>query len=130
MNLKKINLRNLRSREGGYVLMTMGVTAFGLFGVMGMAVDIGRLYIIKNETQAYCDAAALAAALQLDGTSQGITDATNAALAVGNKYNFDSTALTTQCVTSGSNQVTTNCVTVDFATTQGGTYSTNPGSPS
>jgi len=119
-----------KRRQGGYILVTMAAGAFSLFGAMGVAIDVGRLFIIRNETQAYCDAAALAAALELNGTSQGITAATSAALNVGNKYNIDSSALTTQCVTSGNNTITTNCVTVDFAQTQNGTYSSNPSNAS
>jgi hypothetical protein len=42
----------------GFVLVTMALTAVALFGVLGLAVDIGRIFIAKNETQAYCDAAA------------------------------------------------------------------------
>jgi hypothetical protein len=35
----------------------------------GLALDLGRVYIAKNETQTFCDAAALAAAMALDGAS-------------------------------------------------------------
>ena len=35
----------------------------------GLALDLGRVYIAKNETQTFCDAAALAAAMALDGVS-------------------------------------------------------------
>ncbi len=112
----------------GYVLITMAIAAFAIFGAMGLAIDVGRLFILKNETQAYCDAAALAAALNLDGTQAGIARATSAALSMGNKYNIGSASLSAQC--DASSQVTTNCVTVDFAKSQNGVYSSNPGSAS
>jgi hypothetical protein len=35
----------------------------------GLALDLGRVYIAKNETQTFCDAAALLAAMALDGAS-------------------------------------------------------------
>ena len=57
------------------MLITMALTAVALVAVLGMAVDIGRMFIAKNETQAYCDAGALAAALALDGTTVGIANA-------------------------------------------------------
>src|ERR1700692_2221457 len=64
-------------RERGFVLITMAIAAVALIGILGMAVDVGRMFIAKNETQAYCDSAALAATLKLNGGSSGITAATN-----------------------------------------------------
>src|SRR5260370_15904094 len=68
-----------QSRERGFALIA---TAFGLIailGIAGLSVDLGRMYIAKNELMAYSDAASIAAALQLDGTAAGITRAQNAA---------------------------------------------------
>src|SRR5260370_6081923 len=79
-----------RSREGGFVLGAMAVAAVALFGVLGMAVDIGRMFITKNETQAFGDAVALAAVLALDGTSAGIDKAKNAVTNSNNKWNLGS----------------------------------------
>jgi uncharacterized membrane protein len=45
----------------------------------GLGVDIGRMYVIKSELQAFADAAALNAAMQLDGTEQGLDRARTAA---------------------------------------------------
>ena len=59
-------------RRRGFVLVTMALTTAGVFGIVGLAVDIGRMFIAKNETQVYCDAAALAGAMALDGTAAGI----------------------------------------------------------
>jgi len=44
-------------------------------GIAGLVVDVGRLYIAKNELQSFADAAATGAALQLDGTHEGIVRA-------------------------------------------------------
>ena len=46
--------------------------------VAGLGIDIGRMYLIKSELQAFADAAALTAALRLDGTDQGIQGARDA----------------------------------------------------
>lgn len=46
--------------------------------VAGLGIDIGRMYLIKSELQAFCDAAALSAALRLDGSDQGIKSAQQA----------------------------------------------------
>ena len=37
-----------------------------------LSIDIGRMIMIKSELQAFTDAAAMNAALQLDGSSQGV----------------------------------------------------------
>ena len=88
-----MRLRNAKreKNERGFVLVLMSVAAIALLGAAGVAIDMGRMFIVKNETQTYCDAEALAAALQLDGTSQGITNATNAVTSSTNPYNFSST---------------------------------------
>src|SRR5260370_40196090 len=82
-----------RRRERGFVLITMGVAAVALFGALGMAVDLCRMFITKNETQSFCDAGALAAVMKLDGTTTGITNAKNAVTNLGNKWNMDSTTV-------------------------------------
>lgn len=87
-----------RKSQRGMVLMTMAVTAIAMIGAMGLAVDLGHIFIVKNETQAYVDAAALAAALQLDGTAAGITRASNAATNMSAAWNFSSTVLTSPTV--------------------------------
>ena len=48
--------------------------------MMGLCTDLSRMYIAKNELQAFSDAAALAATRHLDGTDTGLTYARNAAL--------------------------------------------------
>jgi Flp pilus assembly protein TadG len=66
----------------------MAAASVVLFGCLGLAVDVGRMYIAKNEAQGYADAAALAAALKLDGTATGVTAAKNAATGLADKWNF------------------------------------------
>ena len=84
--------------QRGIVLMTMAVCAIALIGAMGLAIDLGHIFIVKNETQAYVDAAAIAAALQMDGTTAGITRANTAATGLSAHWNFDSTTLSTPTV--------------------------------
>lgn len=68
-----------------------------LFGFMGFALDLGRLYLIRGELNQAANSMALSAARQLIGTSAATNFATNAArLTVdnaslnANKYNFGS----------------------------------------
>jgi len=68
-----------------------------LFGLMGFALDLGRLYLIRGELNQAANAMALAAAAQLAGTDASLGNATNAASqsldntnGLANKYNFGS----------------------------------------
>jgi uncharacterized membrane protein len=56
-----------------------------LLGLAGLAIDIGRMYVIRAELQSFTDAAALSAALELDGTDAALTRARTSAagLAIG-----------------------------------------------
>lgn len=96
----KRRLAVIRNRgERGFVLVTVTVSAIALIVALGLAVDVGTMFITKNETQAFCDAAALAAALQLDGTTTGITAAQTAATSLGNSWKFDTTAISSPTIT-------------------------------
>ena len=68
-----------RCRESGFVLIVTCIVVAILLGLAGLSVDIARMYVIQTELQAYADAAALSAALQLDGTDRGIEHARKAA---------------------------------------------------
>jgi uncharacterized membrane protein len=94
LGAKIIRRRPARERSRGF---TMAVTAAGLFmlvGMLGLAVDLGRIFIVKSEGQAYADIAAMAAARKLDGKSSGITAARTEVTSSTNKYLFGTTSFT------------------------------------
>src|SRR5580704_14603910 len=62
-------------RQRGFVLIAMSVTMLLLLAVMGLAFDLGRIYIARNEAQVFADAAAMTAASKLDGTAAGLARA-------------------------------------------------------
>lgn len=64
-----------RRAPSGYVLATMAVCLPVLIAGIGLVVDAGRLMAVKAELQAFVDAAALAAAAELDGTAAGLARA-------------------------------------------------------
>jgi Flp pilus assembly protein TadG len=74
--------------QQGVVLITTAVMTIVLFALLGVAVDMGRMFIIKHEAQVFTDSGALAAALKLDGTSAGATAAVAAVDASTNKWNM------------------------------------------
>ena len=103
------------NREGGFVLFSSAIMLIVLLGMCGVAVDIGRMYITKNEAQSYVDSAALDAAAKLDGTANGVQAATAAVSASVNKWQFNTTTF------SGS--------TVEFSQDGASGWTTNPGDP-
>ena len=67
--LGMLNWRGLmihRWNRKGFTLIAAGACAFTLFGMLGLALDLGRVYIARNEAQSFTDTAALAAALTLN----------------------------------------------------------------
>ena len=81
-----------REKQAGFTLLVTAASAFVLVGMLGLAVDFGRIYIVKNEAQAFSDFAALAAARRLNGTSAGITAANAEVANSTNKWNFNTQA--------------------------------------
>jgi hypothetical protein len=85
--------------ERGFSLLVTAVAGSVLIGMLGLAVDVGHMFIIKSELQTFVDASALAACRDLDGSGAGITQAHNIATAgpLGstkpNGYDFDSKAI-------------------------------------
>lgn len=113
--MRAVNSQSKR-REAGFTLVAAGVCLFALIGMLGLAVDLGRLYIAKSEAQAFADAAALAAVKQLNGKTTGLRAAENAVIAMRqvNKWNMGTTAFT------AANS------TLEFSTSATGPWSTNP----
>ena len=100
----------------GFTLLTTGACSIAMLGMLGLAVDLGRVYVVKNEMQAYADSASLAAALELDGTVAGISRAQSAVANNTNRWNLGST------IFSGTQ--------TRFATDANGPWESSPGSPS
>ena len=82
-------------RQRGFALIATGVCLVASLGATGLAVDLGRMYITKNELQAFADAAVLAAALELDGTNQGLTDARQQVTDSANRVHMGTSVPTT-----------------------------------
>jgi Flp pilus assembly protein TadG len=101
-----------RHRQRGYLLISIAISSVALIGVLGLTVDLGHMYIGKSEAQTFADSAAIAATLELDGTTAGITRATAAVTSNINKWNFGSKAFTNP--------------TVEFATSANGPWLTTP----
>ena len=101
--------------ERGYVLIALSLSLVFLLGMAGLAVDIGRMYTTKSEAQSFVDSAALAAALKLDGTTNGITNAQNAVTNDPKKWEFQNDSFTN--------------VTTQFGTSANGPWTATPPNP-
>ena len=92
------------NRQKGFILIAMSVSMFLLLAVIGMAFDLGRVYIARNEAQIFTDAASMAAAKQLDGTAAGVDRARAAVAAMPNRWNLGTenfTGVVTEFSTDG-----------------------------
>src|SRR5437660_10740286 len=76
------------SRQRGFVLIAMSVSMLLLLAVIGLAFDIGRIYIARNEAQVFTDAAAMTAATKLDGTDAGLARAREAVAKLPGRWNL------------------------------------------
>lgn len=81
----------LHRQRGAVAVMTGLLLLFVLVPLGGLVLDLGHLYIAKAELQNGADAAALAAAKDLDNTTAGVNAAIVKGQAIGrtHHYNFD-----------------------------------------
>lgn len=89
-----MQIRRLRRRQHGAIIITVALVLMFLLGFMGIALDFGRLFIVKTELQTALDSCALSAAQELDGASDALTRATSAGKTAAdlNKINFQGEA--------------------------------------
>jgi len=66
----------------------MSVAMLLLLAVIGMAFDMGRIYIARNEAQVFTDSASMTAASKLDGTAAGLAKAREAVAKLPMKWNL------------------------------------------
>lgn len=65
--------------QRGFVLIVTAIALAILLGLAVFGIDLGRMYVIKSELQAFTDSAALTAAMEMDGTADGLARARDAA---------------------------------------------------
>jgi Flp pilus assembly protein TadG len=107
----------IRSKQGskrGFIVLVTAVALVVLIGMLGLAVDLGRVYIVKNEAQAFTDLASIAAARHLNGKQAGIDNAKTEVANSTNGWNF------------GTQSFPAAIRTVEFATAATGPWFTAP----
>lgn len=107
MNARSRIIRRRGERGVTLVIVTLGIVS--IVFAAGLCIDFSRLYMAQIELQDAADAAALAAAAQLNSTSGGIKVAVSEATKALNKYDVN----TSISIPSSS---------ITFATNLNGTY--------
>ncbi|MBZ5619737.1 MAG: hypothetical protein LAQ69_13585 [Acidobacteriia bacterium] len=103
------------------MLVTTTVCMIGLLTLVGLATDLGRVQVARNELQVFADEAAMAASFELDGTMVGLSNARAVAAAgPGSGVTTNHWYFGTQTVAGA---------TVTFATSPNGPFDPNPASP-
>ena len=83
-----------RSNERGSIIMMTAVFMLVLFLLLGLCIDVSRIYMIRAELQNAADAAALTAARELNSSSTGIDDAVSRATNIINSQGFEKFGVT------------------------------------
>lgn len=81
-------MRCRKRGEEGIVLIAFAIAAAIVIGALGMTIDLGRMHVVKTESQSFVDGVALQAALELDGTRAGLDRAAGAAMQSTQKYDL------------------------------------------
>jgi hypothetical protein len=68
------------------VAIITGLALAVLIGIVGLALDLGRMYVVKTELQNAADACALTAARELNGLPDALTRAENAGVTVAQRH--------------------------------------------
>jgi len=112
------SVRNSPNRKDlGFMMIVTAASLFVFVGMLGLAADLGRVFIVKSEAQAFADLGSLAAARHLNGKQTGITAAqTEVTNSTYNKWNF------------GTQSFPASVTTVEFSTAAAGPWSAAPGS--
>lgn len=96
--------KRLLRRESGSVAVMVAVSLVVIFGMMGLAIDVGQLRLAKQQLQMAADAAALAGALELNacgGTADCAAMETAAQDAL-TENGFTGSTAQASCVPSGT----------------------------
>lgn len=87
-----------RASERGSVMIMTAILMAGIILAVGLCIDVARIYMVRTELQNAADAAALAAARELDSGAGGIQDAVTRATTIVNNYGFNDAAVNISAV--------------------------------
>lgn len=111
------HLDRWQGQRGSTMVMT-AILMSGIVLAMGLCIDVARVYMVRTELQNAADAAALAAARELNSQDGGIQDAVIRATTIVNSYGFNRAAVNVEAA-SVEFGVNLDGAYVDSATAQG-----------
>ncbi len=83
-----------KHNERGSIMVMTAIFMVGLVLAVGLCIDVARIFLLRAELQNAADAAALAAARELNSGVTGIKDAVTRATSIVNTRNFNDAAVT------------------------------------
>ena len=105
------NARRLCPGESGFSYIMTAVCASVLLGMLGLAMDLGRMYIVRTELQSFTDNAAIAAAYELDQTLAGVERAREVSRtgpgSTPNRVNFNTETIPASRITTAFSTIST-----------------------
>jgi len=93
----------LRNGERGSIMIMTAIFALLLLLMVGMAIDLSRIYSVRAELQNAADAAALTAGRELNSGTGGIDDAITRARAIVNTKGFGKTSVSVATISFAVN---------------------------
>jgi Flp pilus assembly protein TadG len=78
-----------QANQRGSVMIMTAILMAGIILAVGLCIDVARVYMVRTELQNAADAAALAAARELNSGAGGIQDAVLRATEIVNSYGFN-----------------------------------------
>ena len=103
MSALNLSTDHQRKGERGSVVIMTAISMLLLILMVGLCIDISRIYTVRAELQNAADAAALAAAKELDGGVLGIQAAVQRANQVANTHGFGKGSVTISQITFARN---------------------------
>jgi Flp pilus assembly protein TadG len=103
--MSRLNLPTDHQRKGerGSVVIMTAISMLLLILMVGLCIDISRIYTARSELQNAADAAAITAAKELNGGDTGIDKAVASAQAIANAYGFGKGKVTISTITFAKN---------------------------
>lgn len=105
-----------RSEERGSIVIMTAIFMLLLFLMLGLAIDVSRIYMVRAELQNGADAAALSAAREFNGGPVGIDNAVARATNIINVQGFGAKGITIQTIEFATALVTNVNTDVDSST--------------
>lgn len=103
MSVQNLPTDHQKNGERGSVVIMAAISMLLLILMVGLCIDVSRIYTVRAELQNAADAAALTAAKELNGGDTGITKAVASANAITNTQGFGNANVTISSITFAKN---------------------------